>query len=97
MSDSYRYGPFDNDESKENVAAYPNPAPRPRVDHDAFRAEITEYFTRRRARLRIVKTTPTARGQLIDWIPIESQHPNGIVASAAPRHVPTAAGQSEAT
>src|SRR5438105_5556188 len=95
MSDSYRYGPFDNDESKENVAAYPNPAPRPRVDHEAFRAEITEYFTRRRARLRIVKTTQTPRGQLIDWIPIESQHPQGIVATPPPRPVPTEGGRSE--
>jgi hypothetical protein len=95
MSDAYKYGPFRNDECKENVAAYQNPAPPVPVEHEAYRAEITDYFTRRHARLQIVKTTRTPRGQVIDWIPIESQHPKGVIATPPPRHVAADAGTPE--
>src|SRR6266853_1604774 len=84
MSDAYKYGPFHNDESTENVAAYQNPAPPAPIEHEAYRAEITDYFRRRHARLQIVKTTRTPHGQIIDWIPIESQHPKGVIASPPP-------------
>jgi hypothetical protein len=40
-----------------------------------------EYFTRRIERLNIVKTTRTARGQLLDWIPVESQVSDGVIAT----------------
>ena len=65
----------------------PPASPEP-VNHEAFRTEITEYFTGRMERLKVVKTTRTARGQLLDWIPIESQHPRGRIASPPPRHAP---------
>lgn len=86
MSSGHRYGPFHSDEPQSNVPAYRNPARREPVDHEAFRAEIVDYFTWRRERLKIVKTTRTARGQLLDWIPIESQHPKGRIASPPPAH-----------
>ncbi|KAI9778888.1 MAG: hypothetical protein M1839_007851 [Geoglossum umbratile] len=35
--------------------------------------EITEYFKKLQARLKIVKTTTSPNGQIIDWIPVESQ------------------------
>jgi hypothetical protein len=35
--------------------------------------EIAAYFAERRARLKIVKTTTTPSGQMLDWIPIDSQ------------------------
>jgi Neprosin len=77
-------GPFKNDESDENVKRERR-VRRPRViNHQANYREITDYFHRRLERLRIVKTTPTPRGQLIDWIPIESQHPRGLIASPPP-------------
>jgi hypothetical protein len=77
-------GPFKNDESHENVKRE-RPVPRPRtINHEANYREITEYFNRRLERRRIVKTTPTPRGQLVDWIPIESQHPKGLIASPPP-------------
>jgi hypothetical protein len=95
MSDTYKYGPFHNDEPKDNVATYRNPAPPVPVDHAAFRAEIVDYFSRRHARLRVVTTTRTRRGQIIDWIPIESQHPKGLIATPPPRHVPTDVGMPE--
>lgn len=83
MTSAYRYGPFHDDEGT-NVSAYPNPAPTEPVPHDRYREEITEYFTRRTERLKIARTTKTARGQTLDWIPIESQHPKGLIASPPP-------------
>jgi hypothetical protein len=41
--------------------------------------EITTYFEERRKRLNVVKTTTTPSGQILDWIPIESQFPGGKV------------------
>ena len=36
---------------------------------------VLSYYAARRQRLNIVKTTQTPNGQIIDWIPIESQGP----------------------
>lgn len=51
------------------------------ADVDARRAVLRDYFTARRARLNIVATTVTDSGQVIDWIPRDSQVPSGRVAS----------------
>lgn len=37
--------------------------------------EVAQYFEARQKRLSIVKTTRTPSGQIIDWVPLESQHP----------------------
>jgi hypothetical protein len=46
------------------------------------RREVIEYFEKQHAELKIVKTTTSPAGQVIDWIPIESQ---GIIASPPPK------------
>ncbi len=56
-----------------NVPHYQNHKRPDKHDRTRNRREITEYFDRRRARLSVVATTETPRGQLIDWVPIESQ------------------------
>ena len=82
MKSASKFGPFQNDHPKTNVGPYRNPAPpEPPVDHARHRKEISEYFTKRHERLRIQKTTRTAHGQILDWVPIESQHPKGMIAS----------------
>lgn len=82
MKSAPKFGPFQNDRPKTNVGAYRNPGPsEPPVDHARRRKEISEYFTKRHERLRIQKTTRTANGQILDWIPIESQHPKSMIAS----------------
>ncbi len=77
-------GPFKNREEHENRAASRRWVERPPTDYERNRQELTEYFESRLKRLQIVKTTTTSRGQTIDWIPIESQHPKGKIASPPP-------------
>lgn len=43
--------------------------------------EIRDYFKSRLERLEIVKTTRTPNGQVLDWIPIDSQVRRGKIAS----------------
>ena|GEM_PF-3467415 len=47
--------------------------------------EIIEYFEARRERLEIVTTTRTPSGQLLDWVPAESQLREGSLAEPPPR------------
>jgi hypothetical protein len=49
--------------------------------------EIVQYFDARRRRLKVVKTTRTPRGQVLDWVPVESQVADGNIATAPPRSV----------
>jgi hypothetical protein len=79
-----RPGPFRNDEEKEDVKSYPRKKIRRPINHSLFQREIVDYFEHRLQRQRIVKTTTTPRGQTIDWIPMESQHPKGEIASPPP-------------
>ncbi len=46
--------------------------------------EIKQYFELRAAKRKVVKTTRTPSGQVLDWIPIESQHPGGKIATPPP-------------
>src|SRR5713226_8049076 len=77
-------GPFRSKEAKENVRQHPPARHRRPIDHAAARHEMSAYFEHRMRRLQIVKTTVTPRGQTIDWIPIESQHRGGEIASPPP-------------
>src|SRR5215469_5755586 len=54
------------------------------VDEMRLAAEVRTYFERRRSRLKIVKTTRTPSGQILDWVPIETQVPDGKIASPPP-------------
>jgi hypothetical protein len=78
-------GPFMNDDRRSDVGGYPNPATeRAETDVAAFREEISAYFQARRARLDVVATTRTARGQVVDWIPAASQVAGGVLAEPPP-------------
>jgi hypothetical protein len=72
------------DKPAPDVAHYENPAPAPKSDRTGNKREITEYFERRHARLEIAATTETPRGQVIDWIPIESQRADRTIAKPPP-------------
>ena len=43
--------------------------------------EVIHYYEQRAKHLDIVKTTRTSTGQVVDWIPIESQVPGGKIAT----------------
>src|SRR5215813_10969719 len=78
------FGPFDNDEKREDRKVQLRGIRRPAIDYGANRRELVEYFEARVKRLKIAKTTTTPRGQIVDWIPIESQHPKGDIAAPPP-------------
>jgi Neprosin len=46
--------------------------------------ELVDWLKARQASLKIVKTTTTPSGKTIDWVPIESQHPSGKIATPPP-------------
>lgn len=50
-------------------------------EREKNKRDIIAYFEKQRCNLKIVKTTKSPSGQIIDWIPIESQ---GIIASPPP-------------
>src|SRR3954469_9649404 len=92
MPGPFLKGPFASPEPNENVALHERKKPRRPIDHEANRREIDAYFRARLERLKIVKTTVTPRGQTIDWIPIESQHPEGRIATPPPPLEPLSSG-----
>jgi Neprosin len=55
----------------------PNPGPDgkhpPRQKPPPLNPEIAKYFEARQAQLKPLRTTKTAAGQVLDWVPIESQ------------------------
>lgn len=53
-------------------------------DNNDFHKEAVEYFERSRKRLQIVATTRTPSGQILDWIPRESQVTVGGIAAPPP-------------
>jgi hypothetical protein len=72
-------------DSATNVAPYGGTdRHRPPIDCEKNRRETVTYFEERQKRLRVVKTTYTPQGQVLDWIPVESQHPRGEIASPPP-------------
>jgi hypothetical protein len=68
----------------------PNPGPdgkRPprQLPPPPLNAEIARYFEARQARLKPVRTTRTAAGQTLDWVPIQSQlRPGETIAQPPP-------------
>jgi hypothetical protein len=57
----------------------PNNDPLPQLN-----PEIATWFQDKQRRRKVVLTTTTPRGQTLDWIPIESQVPDGKIASPPP-------------
>jgi hypothetical protein len=50
-------------------------------------AEWVDWLAKRQERLKIVKTTTTKPGRMVDWVPIESQVPSGKIASPPPNEL----------
>ncbi|MGA7274307.1 MAG: neprosin family prolyl endopeptidase, partial [Candidatus Udaeobacter sp.] len=57
----------------------PNNDPLPQLN-----PEIAAWFQDRERRRKVVRTTTTPGGQTLDWIPIESQVPDGKIATPPP-------------
>jgi hypothetical protein len=53
-------------------------------DQIQLKPDLVSWLAARQASLKIVKTTTTPSGQTIDWVPIESQHPSGQIATPPP-------------
>jgi hypothetical protein len=58
------------------------------IDQRTLNPELSKWLDDRQSALQIVKTTTTPSGQILDWVPIESQHPTGHIASPPPRIAP---------
>jgi hypothetical protein len=85
-----RSEPLTAPDKATNVPAYRTQSDEPHARQASHRAEIVAYFENRLNQRNIVATTTTTRGQVIDWVPIESQHPRGEIASPPPdSEVPT--------
>jgi hypothetical protein len=54
------------------------------IDPVKLNPELAAWLKARQASLKIVKTTTTPSGKTIDWVPIESQHPAGEIATPPP-------------
>jgi hypothetical protein len=54
------------------------------TDQHPLNPALADWLNGRQASLKIVKTTITPSGQTIDWVPIETQHPLGKIATAPP-------------
>lgn len=65
--------PIYSDERRENLRRTTRKAGVPKIDAKKIREELYDYYRDRQERLEVVKTTRTPSGQIIDWIPIESQ------------------------
>ena len=84
-----------NDEGRENVRHRRRPGLQV-GDVKANRIALREYFSSRRNRLDIVKTTRTPNGQVLDWIPIESQLRRGQKLATPPSEsVPVQMGRGK--
>lgn len=47
-------------------------------------AELERWFNDRQSSMKVAKTTTTAHGHTIDWVPMESQVPSGKIATPPP-------------
>jgi Neprosin len=67
----------------------PNPRPNRVRPHNgmappANNEDAVRFLEERRKPLVVVKTTRTPSGQVLDWVPIEAQHPQGKIATPPP-------------
>jgi hypothetical protein len=54
------------------------------IDQRQLNPELSQWLEKRQSELKIVKTTTTPSGGILDWIPVESQFTDGKVASPPP-------------
>ncbi len=76
-----KYGPIPHPDSRKNFKGPAKPLQKKEINYEQNKIEITDYFKRQKDSLTIVKTTTTPRGQIIDWIPTDSQ---GTIATPPP-------------
>ena len=72
------------DSRREDVRELPRKLDARYVDEKRHEVEIRRYFENRLARLEVVCTTRTPHGQVIDWIPRESQRRRGQMLAEPP-------------
>src|SRR5882672_8004558 len=72
------------DSRREDICKLPRKLDARVVDHRRHEAEIRRYFENRLARLQVACTTRTPYGQVIDWIPRESQLKRGQTLAEPP-------------
>jgi hypothetical protein len=84
-----RDSPLRNPESRRRVPR-DRKALKQRALTRSQKRELIDYFENRVARLDVLATTKTARGQTLDWIDIASQHPKGTIATPPPLPQPRA-------
>ena len=77
--------PLKNLRSRRKAGKPRKKAGKRQPNYRAFEKEIREYFEERHKRLEIAATTRTASGQVLDWIPIESQLSDGKIAEPPPQ------------
>jgi hypothetical protein len=81
--------------ASKRLDALKNPDKRRKVPHrkphhkitaltGAQKRELIEHFERRHARLKVVETTKTKSGQILDWVDIHSQLPGHRIATPPP-------------
>src|SRR5437867_3317437 len=76
------YRALRNDDS-ENVRGPRRPIEKI-VLAEREKKRLRDYFEARAARLQVVATTRTPMGQILDWVPIESQLRKGTIAKPPP-------------
>src|SRR6266849_2511938 len=75
--------PLKNPEARRKVPRE-RAVPKQRALTKAEKRELVDYFKDRVAQLDVRATTKTARGQILDWIDVASQHPKGQIATPPP-------------
>lgn len=73
-----------DDARREDVARLPRKLETRYVNSHRYEVEIRRYYEDRLARMNIVRTTKSPHGQVIDWIPRESQLRRGQGLAAPP-------------
>jgi hypothetical protein len=75
-------------EKKENIRIIKRLIRRPSPDRKQFERETRTHFQRRLSRLKVIKTTKTPAGQILDWIERDSQQPEARIANPPPDPLP---------
>jgi len=79
---------LENDETREDVKRLKRLIEIPRPDPAKVKEELVSYFQARMKKREVVTTTRTPQGQVLDWVPIESQVRSRKIASPPSESVP---------
>jgi hypothetical protein len=75
---------LDRDHRPEDVHDLKRPVERQDRNTRSNEHVIRSYFERRADRMQIAATTTTRSGQVLDWVPLESQVPKGVAIAEPP-------------